>query len=643
MALCSTAQTNSGKVTLAISGVLAFATTCALPNYIADLDATTYTNSVFAFIGFILLFAFYAFTFSKMDKRTVGFSLTLGALFAVATTFGSNLHAIGYPDQPGSAKLGDITTYLNIFCITPFFTAASAWALMLPRHCAERGKNLMPSYRPLPFPITWVLIFVLWIPLFLVVFPGVYGGDSYNEVGQLAGAVPLSSHHPLAHTLLLSGFVLFGNSVFGSQEAGLALYSIFQMIVMSGIFAHTSTWLAKHHVPKSLYIFAIAFFALMPINALYSMSATKDVMFSGFLLLAILALFDAVKDKDAFFTSPKKQVGLAVLLLLVFAFRNNGLYAFVILLPFALFTFRPYLARAALVMLVPIALHLVITGPLYSLAGIEKGSSGEMFSVPLQQISRVINTSSDSLSEEQLEWAEEIVPTWDRYLPRIADPSKVHFDQSAFFENLGDNIKNYFALGLSHPGEFMNQFLDLTYGSWYPGMTFRDPGAYHPYILYDGTYDFVEAEPAVILYTVETGYNADQDWIYRSSFFPDVDAQLADFFYQCKWQQIPVLSMLFSPGFMLWTLVICLAYLLYTKQIKFGIPLAFALMIWVTCLLGPLVQVRYLYILFLILPLELAYLFGGICTTEPRARQAAGKHVKPSFCPFHVKSRKIVR
>ena len=381
----------------------------------------------------------------------------------------------------------------------------------------------------------------------------------------------------------------------------------------------------------------------MPINALYSMSATKDVMFSGFLLLTILTLFDVVKDKEAFFSSPKKQAGLAILLLLVFAFRNNGLYAFAILLPFALFTFRQYFAKAALIMLVPIALHLVITGPLYSLAGIEKGSSGEMFSVPLQQISRVINTSSDSLSKEQLEWAEEIVPTWQRYLPRIADPSKVDFDQNAFFENLGDNIKSYFALGLSHPGEFMNQFLDLTYGSWYPGMTFRDPGAYHPYILYDGTYDFVEAEPAIILYTVETGYNVDQDWIYRSSFFPNVDAQLADFFYQCKWQQVPVLSMLFSPGFMLWVLVICLAYLLYTKRIKFGIPLAFALMIWVTCLLGPLVQIRYLYILFLILPLELAYLFGGICTTEPREGQAAGKHVKPTFCPFHVKSRKNVR
>lgn len=626
------------KFIIVVSAVLAFATVCVLPNYFTGVEAVSYSNSIFSLVGFFLICAFYAATIQRIDRRIAAFSVALGALFAIAATLGFNLHETGFPDQPGTAKLGHLTTYLNILCITPLFSASSAWILMLARHCAERSGRMdkHPRYSPLPLPAAWALIFAAWIPMFLIAFPGVYGADSYNEVGQIMGSLPLSSHHPLVHTFLLSGFVMLGNSLFGSQEAGLAFYSLFQMAIMSSIFAYASNWIAKQQAPKPLYIFSIAFFALMPINAIFSMSATKDVLFSGFLLLTILTFFDAIKSPDDFFAKPKKQIILSILLLLTFAFRNNGLYAFILLLPFVLFAFRKHKAKAMLVTLVPIVMHLIITGPVYSLASVEKGSSAEMFSVPLQQISRVLNTSSDSLDGDQLEWAEEIVPTWEEYRPRISDPSKRSFDQGAFYGNLGENIGNYLSIGLSHPGEYTNQFLDQTYGSWYPGMTFRDLGAWHPYILYDGTYDYVEDEPNGAL-------RSDQDWIYRSSFFPDVDAQLADFFYQCKWQQIPVLSMLFSPGFMLWILVICLAYLLYAKRIKFGIPLAFALMIWVTCLLGPLVQVRYLYILFLILPLELAYLFGGICTIEPRERQAAGKHVKPAFCPFHVKSRKIVR
>lgn len=76
-------------------------------------------------------------------------------------------------------------------------------------------------------------------------------------------------------------------------------------------------------------------------------------------------------------------------------------------------------------------------------------------------------------------------------------------------------------------------------------------------------------------------------------------------------QQIPVISMLFSPGAMAWILFICIWYNVYKKRKEIYAVFSVILLLWLTILLGPTVLVRYVLILFFAFPLLLAFMFNG--------------------------------
>ena len=76
-------------------------------------------------------------------------------------------------------------------------------------------------------------------------------------------------------------------------------------------------------------------------------------------------------------------------------------------------------------------------------------------------------------------------------------------------------------------------------------------------------------------------------------------------------QQIPVISMFFSPGAMAWLLFICIWYSIYKRRKEICVTLSIISLLWLTVLLGPIVLVRYVLILFFAFPVILAFMFNG--------------------------------
>lgn len=76
-------------------------------------------------------------------------------------------------------------------------------------------------------------------------------------------------------------------------------------------------------------------------------------------------------------------------------------------------------------------------------------------------------------------------------------------------------------------------------------------------------------------------------------------------------QKIPVISMIFSPGAMIWLFFICIGYNLYKKRKELVIALSPIFFLWLTVLLGPMVLVRYVLILFFGLPIIATFLLNG--------------------------------
>ncbi len=77
-------------------------------------------------------------------------------------------------------------------------------------------------------------------------------------------------------------------------------------------------------------------------------------------------------------------------------------------------------------------------------------------------------------------------------------------------------------------------------------------------------------------------------------------------------QKIPVVSMLFSMGFLFWVFVFAGGYAYYRK--KYGLLLPFAMLglLWLTVILGPTYLPRYVLVLWFALPWAAAVLVNEV-------------------------------
>ena len=234
------------------------------------------------------------------------------------------------------------------------------------------------------FFICYGIIFACWLPYFIASYPGVLTYDAIKQINMALGNIPLTDHHPVLHTMLIKLFMAIGG---GSP----ALYVIFQMLALSGVFAFAVTYLRSKGVMSKIFIgITITYFALNPLHAVYSINIQKDTLFAAAVTLLTIVLCETVLSKGDALKQPKWLVLLFVSLLLTVFLRNNGPYVVIILAPVMLWGYKKYLKQLIAVFLVVFIALFVVKNAVYPALNIEKGSFAESVAIPLQQISRVV-------------------------------------------------------------------------------------------------------------------------------------------------------------------------------------------------------------------------------------------------------------
>lgn len=101
-------------------------------------------------------------------------------------------------------------------------------------------------------------------------------------------------------------------------------------------------------------------------------------------------------------------------------------------------------------------------------------------------------------------------------------------------------------------------------------------------------------------------------WDLRNdSKWPALHTKLETWSGENAYLKIPVLKYIFVPGIYLWCYLLLVGYLLIYKKWKWCVPLSFIAGYYVTLLLGPTVQLRYLYPVMVTLPF-----FVFFCTKQ---------------------------
>ena len=242
--------------------------------------------------------------------------------------------------------------------------------------------------------------------------------------------------------------------------------------------------------------------------------------------------------------------------------------------------YRKFWKSMAAMLIVPILLLKLYEGILYPALQVSPGSSREAYSVIMQQYACVYNECT--LDEADRELLLELMDdaSWSKYEPHRSDAVKDNFNTRNFEDNIVEYIRLWVKLGIQHPSLYINAFLNLTYGYWYPNDVLPDTTTYRKFIeIYDGG---------------DITFNSKWPWLF---------GKLYSFGMESSYRNIPVISMLFSPAAYVWLILFLCIVCLYHRRRRFFSVMVVPAALFLTLLFGPVALFRYIYPIILCVPL----------------------------------------
>lgn len=449
------------------------------------------------------------------------------------------------------------------------------------------------------------LILLCWLPGYLAYYPGICAYDVTVQTGQIESGA-YNDHHPIAHTLLLAGSMRMGEALFGDANTGLGLLVAVQMFCLAGALGWGLALLRRQGVNEKLVWCLLLLNMFYPFHMYMSVSVSKDVFFSVFFLLQMLALYELIRRREAGFGGC--DVLFFVSALGMQLFRNNGRYAMLVLLVVlaAAPAFgkggRRFWGRMLLDCAVSLVVGSLLLSGLFKVTGAEQGDRREMLSMPIQQLARcmlyhggvgVLPEDDGSMEEQDKALINDFLldESYREYRPDIADPVKRHTNTYVARYRAGDFIKTYLNLLCSYPGDFVNAALAVNAGYLYVG------DESHAFINENG-------EDRGLGYVQTRWVEAELNprGLYKDSKWESLHELLEKWADENAYLRLPVLRYLFVPGVFLWLYLLLFGWLAVRKRYAECVPLALVGGYYLTLFLGPAVQLRYLYPLMIVLP-----------------------------------------
>lgn len=487
-----------------------------------------------------------------------------------------------------------ISYLLCILLLTPLFKSifTAIYIYIEKWSQSEKDKIINEQKTVLTFLIAFAVVFICWIPVWLAYYPGLWNYDVERQVNEFFNSA-LTKHHPLIHTLLIAGCHSFGIHR-ENYNSGVILYVFIQMTIMSGIFAYAYVYVCRHIAGKIFRGGVLAFFAVFPVNSMMVIASTKDVIFSGLVLLNLVLSLQVTECAS----KRRRNIMSGILLVttvLMLLFRNNASYAFVLfsILAIVLAGFRKINWKICLFIICCFLIYKISDAVLTQGLNATEGSIREALSIPCQQFGRIYTNEADPVEDNTIvsEMADKyyFVQPFE-YNPRLADPVKRALQTDVpVAEYMKDSIK----LFLEYPIVSIDAFIYLTEGSW----SINDIG-----------FASVYGSGLGIWGGYFVTWNSNGLGVVHESKFPQLELFIEHAFSNNEYQNWPIVSIFFAPAFYVWILVLCTLGFIKTKNNIYLILTGFLWSLFLTILAGPTMIIRYLYLFFVCSPILLCML-----------------------------------
>lgn len=419
----------------------------------------------------------------------------------------------------------------------------------------KKIKNITPISYKLSFIIAFLVICLSWLIILIIKYPGIIYPDTLNQIIQSFGDRLFNNKNPLLHTLLIKTFYDISLSFTNNINVATFIVSLVQLIFCSCIYAYVCKYIYKRTNNIYFYIATLLFYGFISYNVFYNISISKDAMYAVF-----TALFVCVIDNLCNEPSNKNIVLFVITGILYSLLRNNGFYslivvAFVIIVLCIKFNFT----KLTITILVTLILSGVIRWPIYNtiLTNLNKDYEGDFYVpsetafhgsfitvIPFQQIANVV--VHDRELNEKEEWLiEEYIPfeqIKEVYNPILIDPLYSEIEKYCKPTRLNIAKIEYFKLWvelfLKYPLDYLEAYVNMNKYYFYPNKYIEN--IYYTSI-YPNEYGIKYIDNnETLINKIKTSYS--------------------------NQKKIPLVSSLFSPGTVVFILLIGLYYCLLKKN-----------------------------------------------------------------------------
>ncbi len=316
-------------------------------------------------------------------------------------------------------------------------------------------------------------LLLCWLPYWICTFPGTVSNDSITQMQELLGVKPLSAGNPLAQTYLLKPFVELGVA-FHSPDGAIAAYCGLQALAMAFLLAATLKDMALAAAPRWLVVGAFAFYALCPVFPVFAFCVGKDTNFAMAVLWLMMAVWRALAVKTGEKLPWGVSVGLCLSAALVALLRNPGVYmAGLTLFCLVLGTLAQKQCKLPLVALcVAMAAFVLVQYGMKPLVKAEPMPETEEYSIPLQQVARVVASQPESLTAAEKAAISGVLAferIKEEYNGELSDPIKFLWKEEATKEQKAAFFQTWLALLRKHPATCLSATFHNTYGYLRPG------------------------------------------------------------------------------------------------------------------------------------------------------------------------------
>lgn len=514
------------------------------------------------------------------EKRHRAAAVWGGVLLAAAVVYGAYAHYV----NDIFISPGETVLQVGLVAALSFFTVPLSEELFLTLGRANRWyalreqaeKERAVKKRPLLyFFVVWAINFVVFIPVFLAWWPGNFWFDAqYQMQNVLTNSYSL--HHPLPHTLMMGAAYKLGEAV-GNVSWGFQFYTLLQMLILSASFAYFSLYLYRKNAPRCLRAGVVLWFALFPLHAIMSISATKDVLEGAFFLFFMVFMLRLFYDRETF--SARSYAGMIISGALTALFRNNAVLA-IAFAAFILFLVKKgktaKIQVCAVFGAIGVMFGVVNGGLSMAVNAYTVDTLRETLSVPIQGLARVASYRRGDLEEPLYQEICRFLRPEDipKYNPYLSDLVKNMADEAALRSNLFDFVKLWVRVGLQFPDEYLESIITNTLGYWYP----LNQGVYVSGDIRLGHFNIGIGEELVKENYCDWAYN-----LYVPMF------TIPNYWY------VPILGFFFRIAPYVWLLIYFIMWMFYKKNRR-GLVLALLPASYLlTCFLGPMAAMRYIY------------------------------------------------